>query len=220
LNSFFNVNDKRVEELDNFKLPSAWWSRPYEYNFAKEFLNEDDIIIDAGCGIEHPFKDHASKRVKKIYAIDKDEQIKSISRQDNMEVLHIDLLELNKNFENESIDKIFCISVLHQNVDNAAEILRQFKQILKPNGLIIITFDYPFFLLKEFEEIVYNSGLEFVGQKDFEMKENILTGYYSNLNCFKAVLRKKECVFLVDLNYDTKVENVKENKKQKRKGTK
>ena len=60
---FFNTNDKRMDTVV-FPLPSHWWSRFYEYAWAAEFCSENDVVLDAACGIPHPFKFYLAGKCK------------------------------------------------------------------------------------------------------------------------------------------------------------
>ena len=52
---FIRQSDPQTSKLI-FKLPSTWWSRPYEYAWADKFVEPGDTVLDAACGIAHPFK--------------------------------------------------------------------------------------------------------------------------------------------------------------------
>ena len=87
MNKYFTTNDEFINRLDDFILPPEWWSRPFEYNWCSNFLEKDDIILDAACGIEHPFKFYAANRCKKVYAIDIDKDIEGITNVHNNLIL-------------------------------------------------------------------------------------------------------------------------------------
>jgi len=193
MNKFFNVNDKAINDMDGFKIPSEWWSRPYEYQFAIEQLSETDVILDAGCGIDHPFKDYARKRVKKVYAVDNDNKIKEKVNTDKIEYIHEELQNIDKQFEDKFFDKIFCISVIEHTSENFVTILEQFKKVLKDDGTIVLTMDYPFLYPTDLVKIIEKIGLEFVGEVNYTLDEEIvIKGQYQGLRCFSALLKKKE----------------------------
>lgn len=158
-NKFITTKDDKIEDtISGVKIPKEWWSRPYEYAFALKHLKKTDIIIDAGCGLEHPFKWGAAKICKKVYAIDNDARIldldnsqyeshisvnmlKDIDRSGNIELIHS---EIYNNCAKEKVDKIFCISVLeHMSPELIDLTIKNFSEMLKPGGQLILTMDYP-----------------------------------------------------------------------------
>lgn len=191
---FFYGDDERFDSLDGFELPSDWWSRPHEYAWASKFLKDDEIIIDAGCGTNHPFKDYAAARVKKIFAIDKDPAIKQFNDTDTLMHVHSDICKLDGDFAPKSIDKVFCISVLeHMYPVNIVDALKQFKTVLKDDGQIILTMDYPYLMPETLISLVNDAGLCFAGSVDYDFdKHKAIKGSYGNLKCYRAVLCKPE----------------------------
>ena len=188
---FFVNDDEKINNMDGFEIPSEWWSRPYEYLWVSKFLNKDDVIIDAGCGTNHPFKDYASKRVSKCFAIDINPEINSFTNSGTLEHVYLGLTELDQKFKPDSIDKIFCISVLeHMYQQSIIDTLKQFKKVLKPDGKIILTIDHPMLGTDTFINLVDEVGLMFDGNVDFEIKKDVIKGNYANLKCYRAVLCK------------------------------
>lgn len=112
-------------------------------------------------------------------------------------------------------DKIYCISVLEHLKDDFNKrktikfatvenfwgkfykkdiyrSLKEFKRVLKPDGLIILTFDYPIINLEYFKEIVDKLGLQFIGTPDFSLPDDAIYSDHFKLYCFRAVLKKKD----------------------------
>lgn len=58
-----------------FDLDPTWWSRPYEYPWASQFVESNDIVLDAACGICHPLKFYLSDYAREVYACDIDPRI-------------------------------------------------------------------------------------------------------------------------------------------------
>lgn len=186
---FLTVDDKQINKMDDFNIPETWWSRPYEYYLASQFLSKKDIILDAACGIGHPFKYYASKRVKKCYAVDIDEGIKDLKGSNSLEFRHADISNLCNEFKDNTFDKIFCISVLEHIPEKALIALDNFKKLIKPGGTIIITIDYPFITPDDFIHIVNVSGLQYVGSVDYKIPKNAIR--QDGLKVYTAILTKE-----------------------------
>ena len=134
MNRFFKYNDKKVSKLGKFKIPDTWWSRPYEYAFAKGYLVEGERILDVGCGLEHPFKIFASNTCE-VVAIDKDDRVMNYDKGLNkLDIQRADILTFK---DEQKFDKIFCISVLEHTQSYMIEKLKNMKELLKHDGLIV-----------------------------------------------------------------------------------
>jgi 2-polyprenyl-3-methyl-5-hydroxy-6-metoxy-1,4-benzoquinol methylase len=172
----------------NWNLNSLWWSRPYEYAFAYDAINIDDVIIDAACGIEHPFKERITKVAKKVYAIDIDERINDIKiKNKKVELICGDIKNLS-NYVEEKVDKIVCISVLEHIKNDIETCLVSFMKALKDDGKIILTIDYPTLTPTELLIVCEKIGLKLVGDHDYNIKENMIAEH--GLNVFTAILSK------------------------------
>jgi len=192
-------------------LPATWWSRPYEYSWAMAFTSPEAVVLDAACGISHPFKFALAERSREAHACDLDPRITSkaaiiedIGRDFGVEATawHVDhwheslhlasanLTELP--YEEQQFDRVFCISVLeHMPVSDQALALREFSRILKPDGLLILTFDYPTVSLEDMSMLLRDTGFVFAGEVDYTLPEDALyTDMWGGLYCFRAVLRK------------------------------
>lgn len=73
---FFTTVDARAERLV-LPLPPVWWSRPYEYAWAATFAEDAATVLDAACGVEHPFKFYLLDHCREVHACDLDERILS-----------------------------------------------------------------------------------------------------------------------------------------------
>lgn len=111
-----------------------------------------------------------------------------------------------------TFDRVFCISVLEHLKDsfNKWPVLRafapllagarrdirdsliEFKRVLRPDGLIVLTFDYPRINLSYLKSVVSEAGLRFAGEVDFELPRDAIRNAEKGLNCFRAVLTHAE----------------------------
>lgn len=73
---FITTEDDRVDRLV-LPLHASWWSRPYEYAWAARFTDGAGTVLDAACGVEHPFKFYLLDRCREVHACDLDERILS-----------------------------------------------------------------------------------------------------------------------------------------------
>jgi SAM-dependent methyltransferase len=143
-------------------LPATWWSRGHEYAWAQGFAEPDHVVLDAGCGISHPFKFWLASVCLRTYVCDIDERI--VSDRDLMldvaldlgavaagTLVELDLLPLilraradlrDLPYASESFDRVFCISTLSTfDQPSLRQALAQMKRVLKPGGMAIVTFD-------------------------------------------------------------------------------
>jgi len=114
-----------------FNLPESWWSRGYEYNWAKSFVEPEDVALDAACGLEHPLKYYLLQNCRKVYACDIDSRVQSKNAvieavssaygdkvADNFPEKYFtdikyDVCSLSSMpYDDSMFDKVFCISVL------------------------------------------------------------------------------------------------------------
>lgn len=209
---FFIQTDAKADRLF-FKLPNTWWSRPYEYEWAKHFANPGDIVLDAACGISHPFKFFLSDRCKEVHACDMDPRIVSpdeilqdikndfgreeanrVSKNyfEKIQFIRANLTSLP--YMNKKFDKIFCISVLeHLDFNILKMAFAEFRRVLKDDGVIVVTFDYPAIHLESLQHVSSAIGLDFCGDVSFEKDENAVYTdiYFPRLYCYRAVFKKR-----------------------------
>lgn len=179
---FIEVDDKKVKELAGIQLPETWWSRPYEYAWAIEFAGKDFIVLDAACGVSHPFKWALGMKCKEVWGCDKDNRIMNLSsiveetKNDLGDEAHQTITNHPELYENVKLscgsicslpnympkfDRIFCISVLeHFKETERMKTLEEFKKFLKPDGLIVLTVDYPEITPTELIKNAREVGLE------------------------------------------------------------
>jgi ubiquinone/menaquinone biosynthesis C-methylase UbiE len=107
--------------------------------------NPDSVILDAGCGVGE-FLIPLSYKCKFIYGIDiSNGSIKQCSeklKEKRIQNASLQVSSLTRiPFENNSIDKILCVSVLHYLDFTEIEMsIREFKRVLKKDGVLIINF--------------------------------------------------------------------------------
>lgn len=158
---FFSPADRRLETVAGVRLPPHWWSRPYEYAWAARFSGAALRVLDAGCGVSHPFKWHLAETCASVDAVDLDGAIQdgmafvAVNRAewgDQLEAMRVnwdrarlrqgDITALNSPAA--TFDRIFCLSVLeHMEAPDRTLALREFARVLAPGGLLVLTADAP-----------------------------------------------------------------------------
>jgi ubiquinone/menaquinone biosynthesis C-methylase UbiE len=211
---FFTTEDNRMETVV-FPLPSHWWSRFYEYAWAAEFCKETDVVLDAACGIPHPFKFYLAGKCKDTHAVDIDERITDFMRMmeevaktygqslnssdfekmiDKIDFKQASLTKLP--YKNSMFDKVFSISALEHISDaDKVKALTEFKRVLKKSGMLILTIDYsktPEYssaTMDEIEKLANDVGFKLAGEKQLDIPANAINWNIS-LYCFRMVLVK------------------------------
>ena len=156
-----------------FDLPNRWWSRFYEYPWASQFVNSDDIVLDAACGISHPLKFKLSEVCKNVYACDLDKRITqpNLILQDIQKEYNIAIRDIPSNvimsinyeyanvtslpYKNKFFTKIFCISVLEHlkdSINTANNVKKAWKWRFFKRKEILNS-------LKEFRRVLSDEGL-------------------------------------------------------------
>jgi ubiquinone/menaquinone biosynthesis C-methylase UbiE len=208
---FIRTTDEK-ESFFIYELPEAWWSRHYEYFWASQFVTDTDVVLDAASGICHPFKFYLGIMAQKAYACDADYRI--ISRTEiladiktsvgekahdefnhslfnRVTLRHCDLKDMP--FNDNMFNKVFCISVLeHLDEQTQLRTLLEFSRVLKKDGLLVMTVDYPAVNMEQLMKLMDQIGFTFYGDCDFKVPEDALssTMWGSELKCIRLLLRK------------------------------
>ncbi len=162
-------------------LRSTWWSRPHEYAWAAQFAGPNLVVLDAACGISHPFKWFLGETSRETWACDLDSRIANqtellrVTYDDlgeeayqvvkmkgqllkQVNLVHASICDLPDNMP--QFDRIFCISTLeHLDPISREQALEQFARNLAPNGLVVLTVDYPKVIPEDLLESASEAGL-------------------------------------------------------------
>jgi hypothetical protein len=91
-------------------------------------------------------------------------------------------------------DIVYCISVL-EHVSPAVQIsaLGEFARVMKDDGLIVMTVDYPTVNIDQLSTGIAETGLRFAGKTDFTAPTNAISSTYwgPELKCIRLLLCKE-----------------------------
>ncbi|MFN8431173.1 MAG: class I SAM-dependent methyltransferase [Spirosomataceae bacterium] len=129
--------------------------------------NKEITILDAGCGTGGMMKYLQSMAYKEIGGFDFNESAVELSKTRGLNVKKTDILKVSQDFAASNFDVIVCNDVLYQfEKSEIFKILKQFSQLLKPNGLIV-TNNNAFKIFSGTHDIAVGSKNRFV-LSDFE----------------------------------------------------
>lgn len=207
---YFTTADPKLSTVV-FPLPWSWWSRPYEYAWCSQFVNKTDIVLDAACGISHPFKFWLLDHTKEVHVCDCDKRILS-----NSEIkkditndfgpawnIHANTIErLNREcsllenlpYETDKFDVVYCISVLeHLPVPTNVLAIKELSRVLKPKGKLVLTFDVPDINPDSIDALLSDANLQRLGKLKIDRPDNAITSdiWGRPLYCFRTLAVKK-----------------------------
>jgi ubiquinone/menaquinone biosynthesis C-methylase UbiE len=200
-NAFFRETDEQVNELAGWPIPVEWWSRPYEYAWALNYASDGMLVADMGCGwMQRPFKNGLAAKGAQVLAVDANAKLLEQAPHENIKFIVADFTKGVDSIPDASLDRVFCVSVLEDVGDMTDAALREFARVLKPDGLIVMTFDvhydlnrqlgqYPGVNLKRLADALEANNLSFREEPDWS-KEQAVYHYNFNLTPFHCVLVK------------------------------
>ena len=172
-NDIFHIDDPHPAEFHGYPIPYGWWSRRYEYAWAAQWAGFGETVVDMGYGATHrPFKNFLCDHAEVVYGIDA-----RPSEEAQLPPNFVPLVEdftATTSLPDNSMDQVYCLSVL-EDTDHIDRALVEFKRVLTPGGLIVLTFDIPYndtkpehdlykgVNLDEFTGFVENAGLQSKG---------------------------------------------------------
>jgi len=197
-NSFFKFDDPTIKVVGGMDLLPSWWSRPYEYAWARQFTGADLVVADMGAGWSgRPFKEELADGCKEVYAIDQDPRVMDLPNVRGN--LHIMIGNFEEHLYIPEMDRIFCISVLEDLTDYGAA-LKEFYRLLKPGGLLVVTCDskydsekplpkYPGVSFSKLFSAIQDAGFALPDDMDMDLT-NAVNHIEWNLACWHMVLEK------------------------------
>ncbi len=106
-------------------------------------INKMDVVVDYGCGAGD-YTNYFQSKCKDIVGIDIN-VIRASKRFPNTK-FKVQVSKKKIDLKSSSVDKIICVNVI-EHVVNYSNLLKEFRRVLKPGGLLFITtFDINFIL--------------------------------------------------------------------------
>lgn len=153
---FLADNDAAMEKYgklwakDTFRLWSRRWEYPFAFERIEAFAREDGArplrVLDAGSGVTY-FPYYLCDRISRavVTCLDSNPAYHAMFAAINAanpaaRVRFVEAMLQKMPLESGSFDAIACISVL-EHTSNYGEILDEFARVLRPGGLLVLTFD-------------------------------------------------------------------------------
>jgi SAM-dependent methyltransferase len=209
---FIRWPDRR-EATVVYPLPEPWWSRPYEYAWATEFVRPTDVVLDVACGVCHPFKFRLGELARTTYASDRDPRVVSPpailddirtsvgdaaadafdrGRFAQVELAVCDMTRMP--YPDAAFDRVFCISVFeHLAPLDQLRSLLEFTRVLRDDGLLVLTVDHPTVDLDRLTAQLAMAELRFSGAADFTVPPDAIVSslWGTELRCVRLAIEKE-----------------------------
>ena len=110
----------------------------FSYEFALQFLEPTDRVLDVGCGVGDGSALIAG-RVADAWGVDYDGQVVLAARARHpLENMHFDLQDAHAlDYAGDSFDAVVCSNVLEHLADDAL-VLQNFRRVLRPGGRLVL----------------------------------------------------------------------------------
>jgi SAM-dependent methyltransferase len=174
LTSRFVCSDDLQTRNFIFDLHLTWWSRFYEYPWAAQFAEANDIVLDAASGICHPLKFYLSDHTHETHACDVDPRIlQPLKILEDVEEAFGTNARINfperyiKNihysqaslialpYPDKIFDKIFCISVL----EHLNDYFNKHSSLWSMRSFLFFAQKEIYYSLREFKRTLKDDGL-------------------------------------------------------------
>lgn len=204
-------SDPKITSLANVPFRDSWWSRFHEYAWVAQFAGQELRVLDAACGVSHPFKWFLGKSCKETYACDIDSRLSSKDRiiqetLDDLGPIAYDIVSSDEEIwdkvklSNDSIhnlpdhfpkfDRIFCISTFEDlDLNDRQSTLNSFAKHLENDGLIVITCDCPRVSVQELWKAAENAGLAPAGKVETEIPADALHHDQLGIYIYRCVMK-------------------------------
>jgi ubiquinone/menaquinone biosynthesis C-methylase UbiE len=115
-------------------------------------------------------------------------QVRDLDYLSDINLSQEDITDLS--YQDKKFDKVFCISVIEHlpSHELILQTLKEFKRVLKDDGLIVLTYDYPDITPDVFSKLIKEAGLQYDFICDASIPNDAISR--AHLKCFRALLRK------------------------------
>jgi len=198
-NAIFTTDDPRATVIGGMAIPDVWWSRGYEYAFARSHIRGAKVVADMGAGwMGRPFTAELAEHCEKVYAVDLDKRLLDLPAIERVEWVVGDFANEYLRIPAHSLDAVFCISVLEDLPEDAQErAWWEWRRLLKPHGRVIFTCDvawdadkpctpYPGTNVLKLLTGAYGAGFT-TGDVSLAFGDNTVRNEQFNLCCFHGV---------------------------------
>lgn len=168
-----------------------------ELNLFSKYINEEDKVLDLGCGNGRLLELFKEKNI--IYTgVDSAEKIIEIARRKKPEAAFFVVDSLDLPFQDNYFDKIFCIAVLHHipSVYFRKQFVKEAKRVLRPGGIFIITTWNLWPKYKYFKKIIKFAVLKILGKTKLDFKD-IFVPWQNKIDRYIHCFTKRELEELI-----------------------
>lgn len=139
------MNDKKIMTINTYDKVASKYNELYnniyyinELNTFVNLLNNNDSVLDVGCG-NGLVSDYLEQKGMKVTAIDSSQNMLDICKKRNNNIDYYKMDVRNLNFEDSTFNAIFCYAVLiHIDKLETFKVLKTFYKLLKSKGILFI----------------------------------------------------------------------------------
>ena len=144
--------------------------------------NQNEIILDLGCGTGRLTKD-ISKKAKKVYGVDYSQEMIHSARKDFADIeFSIADAQLSLDYPEQTFDAVFSNAALHWMLE-AENVIKNIHKVLKPNGRFVFEMGGN----GNIKEVL--SSIDKVS-KSYQLKDFHLQNFYPSLSQYSSLLEK------------------------------
>ncbi|MFN3551297.1 MAG: class I SAM-dependent methyltransferase [Endomicrobiia bacterium] len=172
-------------------------------------------ILDVGCGTGK-LMEELLQNGHLVYGIENEPTAIEFCKKRGIEKIQIFNLEENLNIDNDSFDVITCLDVL-EHIEKDENLIKEFKRIVKPSGILILTVPSYMWLWSYWDEILghkrrYNKKILFEKMQKVGFQIVKISHFYSFLlpiaivfRVIKSIAKKRTSDFIDIPNFINKI---------------
>lgn len=183
-----------------------------QLDFITEAIPEKEVsIIEIGCGIG-TLSLELAQQYKHIIGVDLDDEMIAMAKfnakktNTNLRFLQMNMMELDSNFDAESIDGIVCFgnTLAHlSSLKQVSDFLKKTRKVLKPGGkLLIQTVNYDRILINQITQLplIENNEIKFERFYSFRLLTKLID-FYTTLTVKSTGKQIKNKIVLMPILY-------------------